>query len=159
MEKFVYDFCLERHSSGSAHDRDSGIQDGVAFLCLLVRFALFFELRRSLRQPLPRHGQLGFPSKQLQRFLRGFVHATAYGFVTAPASVLDDARAKMNWMRCIFARAMDGFVVREEMRLQTAAAACIAGKSGIIAAVENGDFADVLSYLIADVNCVNERDG
>ena len=65
----------------------------------------------------------------------------------------------MNWMHCIFARVMSGFVVREEVRLQADAAACIAGKSGIIAAVENGDVTDVLSYLIADANCVNERDG
>ena len=65
----------------------------------------------------------------------------------------------MNWKNRIFARVMSGFVVREEMRLQAAAAARIAGQSGIIAAIESGDVVDVLSFLMARVNCVNERDG
>jgi hypothetical protein len=46
-----------------------------------------------------------------------------------------------------------------ESLLQADAAARIAGKSGIIAAAESGDVADVLSCLIADTNCVNERNG
>ena len=59
----------------------------------------------------------------------------------------------------IFARVMSGFVVREEVLLQADAAARITGKSGIIAAALSGDVAEVLSYLLADANCVNERDG
>ena len=59
----------------------------------------------------------------------------------------------------IFARVMSGAVVREEERLQVAAAARIAGKSGVISATRSGDVADVLSYLVADANCVNERGG
>ena len=64
----------------------------------------------------------------------------------------------MIWRNRIFARVMSGFVMREEVRLQAAAAARIAGKSGNIDAAKSGDVADVLSYLIADANCVNERD-
>ena len=62
-------------------------------------------------------------------------------------------------MHRICARAMSGlaFVVREEVLLQADAAAHIAGKSGVIAAAKSGKIADVLSYLIADANCVNER--
>ena len=165
MEKFLYDWCLE-DSSGSAPDRDSGIPSDVAFLCFLVRFALFFEPRRSLRQRSPRLGQLGFPPKLLQRFLRGFVVATARGLVTAPASVCRacgsasvyvGAREQMIWMNRIFARVMSGFVMREEVRLQAAAAARIAGRSGIIAAAGSGDVADVLSYLITHTGWANER--
>ena len=61
-------------------------------------------------------------------------------------------------MHRICARAMSGFVVREEVLLQADAAARIAGKSGVIAAAASDDVADVLSYLIADANNVNERD-
>ena len=53
---------------------------------------------------------------------------------------------------------MSGAVVREEVRMQAAAAARIAGKSGVIDAAANGNVADVLGYLIADANSVNERD-
>ena len=60
-------------------------------------------------------------------------------------------------MNRIVARVMSGFVMREEVRLQAAAAARIAGKSGIIAAAARGDVADVLSYLLVHANCVNER--
>ncbi len=56
-------------------------------------------------------------------------------------------------------RVMSGFVVREEVRLQAAAAHRIAGKGNVLGAAVSGDVADVLSYLIADANCVNERDG
>ncbi len=59
-------------------------------------------------------------------------------------------------MHRICARAMSGFVVQEEVLLQADAAVRIAGKSGVIAAAESGNVADVLSYLIADANCVNE---
>ena len=58
-------------------------------------------------------------------------------------------------MHRIVARVMRGFVV---VPLQAAAAARIEGKSGVIDAAENDDVADVLSYLIADANNVNERD-
>jgi hypothetical protein len=160
MQKYIFDFCLERLSSASAPDRDSGILSDcdVARLCFLVLLALYFEPRRSLRQRLPRLGQLGFPPKLLRRFLRGFVVATARGLVTAPAGVYFDAEEQKIWMHRICARVMSGFVVREEVLLQADAAARIAGKRGGIAAARSGDVADVLSHLIADANCVNERD-
>ena len=158
MQKYMYDFCLKQLSSASAPDRDSGILSDAARLCFLVRLALYFEHQRSLRQQLPRLGQLAFPSKLLRRFLRGCVVFTAHGLVTAPASVCVGAREQIIWMNCIFARVMSGAVMREEGRLQAAAAARIAGKSGVIAAAASDDVADVLSYLIADANCVNECD-
>ena len=151
MEKCVYDFCLERHSSASAPDRDSGILSDVALLRLLVP-----SLSESLRQQLPALGQLSFPPKLLRRFLRGCVVSTAQRLVTTPAGVHVAARKKMNR---IFARVISGVVMREEVRLQAAAAARIAGKrgSGIIGAAASGDVASVLSYLIAGANCVNAR--
>ncbi len=155
MEKCVYDFCLERHSSASVPDRDSGILSDVALLRLLVP-----SLSESLRQQLPGLGQLAFPPKLLRRFLRGCVVSTAHRLVTAPAGVPVTARKKMNR---IFARVMSGFVIREEVRLQAAAAAYIAGKRGqvfsgsIIGAAASGDVASVLSYLITRANCVNAR--
>ena len=152
------DFCLQRLSIASAPDRDAGILSDAARLCFLVRLALYFESRRSLRQRLPRLGQLAFPSKLLRRFLRGCVVFTAHGLVIAPAGVFVTARKKKIWMNRIVARVMSGAVVREEGRLQAAAAARIAGKSGVIAAAVSGDVADVLSYLIADANCVNDCD-
>ncbi len=123
-------------------------------LCYLARYALYSP-PLCFRQRLPVLGQLEFPSKLLRRFLQGCVVATAHGLVTAPASVFVTARKKKIWTNRVFARVMSGFVV---VPLQAAAAACIAGKSGVIGAAENGDVADVLSYLIADANCVNERD-
>jgi hypothetical protein len=155
----IYDFCLERLSSASAPDGDSGILSDAARLYFLARLALYVEHQRSLRQRLPRLGQLAFPSKLLRRFLRGCVVFTAHGLVTAPASVFVDAREKTIWMKHIVARVMSGAVMREEGRLQAAATDRIAGKSGVSAAASRGDVADVLSYLIADANCVNERDG
>jgi hypothetical protein len=155
----MYDFFLEQLSSASATDRDSGILSDAARLCFLLRLALYFESRRSLRQRLPRLGQLAFPSKLLRRFLRGCVVFTAHGLVIAPAGVYDDPETEiMFWRNRIFARVMSGAVMREKERLQAAAAHRIAGKSGVIAAARSGDVADVLSYLIADANCVNERD-
>ena len=159
LSKQIYDFCLKQLSSASAPDRDSGILSHAARLCFLVQFALYFESRRSLRQRLPTLGQLAFPSKLLRRFLRGCVVFTAHGLVIAPASVYVDAETEMIWMNRIVARVMSGAVMREEGRLQAAAAARIAGKGGVIARAESGNVADVLSYLIADANCVNERDG
>ena len=171
LSKQIYDFCLKQLSSASAPDRDSGILSDAACLCFLVRLALYFESRRSLRQQLPTLGQLAFPSKLLRRFLRGCVVFTAHGLVIAPASVYVDAREKEIWMNRIFARVMSGFVV---VRLQAAAAARIAGKGGVVDAsrindvadmlnwrdaAESGNVADVLSYLIADANRVNKRDG
>ena len=158
VSKQIYDFCLKQLSSASAPDRDSGILSDAARLCFLVQFALYFESRRSLRQRLPTLGQLAFPSKLLRRFLRGCVVFTAHGLVIAPASVYVDAETEMIWMNRIVARVMSGAVMREEGRLQAAAAHRIAGKSGIIARAISGNVADVLSYLIADANCVNERD-
>ena len=155
----IYVFCLKQLSSASAPDRDSGILSDAARLCFLVQFALYFESRRSLRQRLPTLGQLAFPSKLLRRFLRGCVVFTAHGLVIAPASVYVDAETEMIWMNRIVARVMSGAVMREEGRLQAAAAHRIAGKGGVIARARGGDVADVLSYLIADANCVNERDG
>ena len=158
MEKFVYDFCLERHSSGSAPDNDSGILSDAALLYVLVRFALFLHPQRSLCHRLPILGQLGFPSKLLRRFLRGFVVATAHGLVTAPAGVHVGAEEQKFWMHRICARAMSGFFVREKVLLQAHAAARIAGKRGVIAAAKSGNVANVLCYLLADANCVNKRD-
>ncbi len=155
----MYDFCLERHSSGTALDNDSGILSDVALLHVLARYALFFHPQCSLRHRLPILGQLGFPPKLLRHFLRRFVVATAHGLLTAPASVYVDARKRIILRNRVFARVMSGFVFREEVRLQDAAAARIAGKSGVVAAAASGDVADVLSYLIAHANCVNERDG
>ncbi len=153
----MYEFCLQRLSSASAPDRDSGILADISLLGFLVRFALFFQPQRALRQPLPT-GTLEFPPQRLRRFLRGCVVATAHGLVTAPASVLVYNRKKIFLRNRIFARVMSGFVMREEVRLKAAAAARIVDKSGIVAAAESGDVADVLSYLIADANCVNEED-
>ncbi len=157
MQKYMHDFCLKQLSSES--DGDSGILSDVARVCFLVRLALYFESRCSLRQRLPRLGQLAFPSKLLRRFLRGCVVFTADGLVIAPASVFITVRKKIFWMNRIVARVMSGAVMREERRLQAAAAHRIAGKDGVITAAESGDVADVLSYLIADANCVNECDG
>jgi hypothetical protein len=154
----VAELCLIWHSSAFDPDLNSGIPARLAFLHLLVRFALYFEPRRSLRQRLPRLGQLAFPPKLLRRFLRGCVIATAHGLVTAPAGVYVDAKKRKIWMNRICARATSGFVVREEVLLQADAAARIAGKSGVVDAAKSGNVADVLSYLIADANCVNERD-
>ena len=155
LSKQIYAFCLKQLSSAAAPDRDSGILSHAARLCFLVQFALYFESRRSLRQRLPTLGQLAFPSKLLRRFLRGCVVFTAHGLVIAPASVYVDAETEMIWTNRIVARVMSGAVV---VRLQAAAAARIAGKSGVIAAARSGDVADVLSYLIADANCVNKCD-
>ncbi len=157
MQPYMYDICLKQLSSASAPDRDSGILSDAARLCILVRLALYIEHQRSLRQKLPRLGQLALPSRLLRRFLRGCVVFTAHRLVTAPASVYVGAREKTIWMNRIVARVMSGAVVREEVRLQAAAAARIAGKSGVYAAAENGDVADVLSYLIADANSMNKR--
>ena len=157
MATSIPELCLIWHSSTCDPDPNSGIPARLAFLYLLVRVALYFEPRRSLRQRLPRLGQLAFPPKLLRRFLRGFVVATAHGLVTAPASVHVDIEEQRDWMHRMCARAMSGFVVREEVLLQADAAARIAGKSGIIAAAASGDVVDVLSYLLVHANCVNER--
>jgi hypothetical protein len=61
----------------------------------------------------------------------------------------------MIWMNRICARVMSGFVV---VPLQADAAARIACKSDTIDLAASGGVADVLSYLIGDANCVNERD-
>ncbi len=158
MATSITELCLIWHSNTFDPELNSGIPARLAFLYLLARFALYFEPRRSLRQRLPQLGQLAFPPKLLRRFLRGCVVATARGLVTAPASVYVGAEKLKIWMHRICARAMSGFVVREEVLLQADAAARIAGKSGVIAAAQSDDVADVLSYLIADANCVNERD-
>jgi len=162
MKKVVYDFCLEWHSSRSAFDRDSDILNDFALLCVLVRFSHFFP-PLSLRQQLPRLGPFAFPSKLLRRFLRGCDVATAHGLLTAPAGVFVTARKKTILGNRIFARVMSGCVMREEGRLQAAAAHRIAGKGGVMNAAESGDVADaesdVLICLIADANCVNERNG
>jgi hypothetical protein len=159
MATSIPELCLIWRSNAFDPDPNSGIPARLAFLYLLVRFALYFEPRRSLCQRLPRLGQLGFPPKLLRLFLRGFVVATAHGLVTAPAGVYIDAEEQKIWMHRICARVMSGFVVREGVLLQADAAARIAGKSGVIAAARSDNVADVLSYLIAGTNCVNEGDG
>ena len=160
MQNYMYDFCLKQLSNASASGRNAYILSDcdVARVCFLFRLVLYFESRCSLRQQLPTLGQLAFPPKLLRRFLRGFVVATAHGLVTAPAGVHVGAKDQKFWMHRICARAMSGFVVREEVLLQADAAARIAGKSGVIVAAESGNVADVLSYLVADATCVNERD-
>ena len=158
MATSIPELCLIWRSNAFDPDPNSGIPARLAFLHLFVRFALYFESRRSLRQRLPTLGQLAFPSKLLRRFLRGCVVFTAHGLFIAPASVYVDAETEMIWMNRIVARVMSRAVMREEVGLQAAAAARITGKSGVIAAAESDDVADVLSYLIADANCVNERD-
>ena len=152
MATSIHDWCLEQLSSGLAPGKDSRIIIDVALLCFLVRYSRCFP-PLSLRQRLPRLGQLEFPSKLLRRFLRGCVVATAHGLVTAPASVFVAARKKTILRNCIFARVMSGAVMREEARLQAAAADRIAGKRGVFNAAIRCDVADVLSYLIADAKC------
>ncbi|MFN9957825.1 MAG: hypothetical protein ACK55I_32365, partial [bacterium] len=151
------ELCFIWLSSAFDPDPNPGIPARLAFLYLLARFAIYFEPRSSLSQRLPQLGQLAFPPKLLRRFLRGFVVATAQGLVTAAASVHVGIETQKDWMHIMCARAMSGFVVREEALLQADAAARIAGKSGVIAAAKSGNVADVLSYLIADANCVNKR--
>ena len=153
----MYDSCLKGKSSRAAPDDDSSILADVATLCVGVRFTLFFEPRRSLRQPLPPLAQLAFSPKLLRRFLRGCVVTTAHRVVTAPAIEYNGAWIVSIWRNHIFARVMSGIVLREEVRLQAAAVARIAGKSGIFDSAASGDVADVLSYLITDADCVNER--
>ena len=162
MAKSIPELCFIWRSSAFDPDPNSGIPARLAFLYLLARFALYFEPRRSLRQRLPQLGQLAFPPKLLRRFLPGFVVATARKLVTKLFGVYVDIgeqkeKRQKDWMHFMFARAMSGFVVQEKVLLQADAAARIVGKSGVIAAAESGDVADVLSYLIADANCVNER--
>jgi hypothetical protein len=160
MARSIHDVCLELVSSRSKPKkvkRVEGLKDILSdfvLLCYLARYALYSP-PLCLRQRLPRLGQLGFPSKLLRRFLRGCVVFTAHGLVTAPAGVFVTARKKRIWMNRIIARVMSGFVV---VPLQAAATARIAGKRGVVDAASRFDVADVLSYLIADVNCVNERD-
>ena len=163
MATSIPELCLIWRSSAFDPDPNSGIPARLAFLYLLARFTLYFEPRRFLRQQrLPRLGQLAFPPKLLRRFLRGFVVATAHGLVTAPASVHVTSRKKRVLLRNrIFARVMNGFVTREERRLQAAAAARIAGRRGkyhVFDLAESGDVVEVLSFLIADADCVNERE-
>ena len=168
MATSIRDWCLERLSSAPAPDEHSRIIIDVAllrFLALLLAavlrtqtwrqssLAVIFFPPLSLRQPLPRLGLIGVPPKLLRRFLRGCVVATAHGLVDA----CDDARAKLILRSRIFARVMSGVVMREEGRLQAAAAARIASKSGVINAVLVGDVAGVLSHLIADAHCVEIR--
>ncbi len=178
MARSIHDVCLELVSRRSAPEEEKEEEEGIlsdfVFLCYLAHleeeeegilsdFLFFFYLARfalyipslCLRQRLPELGQLAFPSTLLQRFLRGCVVFTAHGLVTAPSSVCVGAREKTIWMNRIFARVMSGFVVGP---LQAAAAARIEGKRGVIVAARSGDVADVLSYLIADANSVNERD-
>ncbi len=151
MATSIHDVCLKLVSSRSAPEEEDVILRHFALLCYLARFALCIP-PLSLRQQLPTLGQFEFPSELLRRFLRGCVVATAHRLVTAPASVLVTARKKTNWMNCIVARVMSGFVV---VPLQAAAAAHIARKFGVIDAASSGNVADVLSYLIADADCVN----
>jgi hypothetical protein len=70
--------------------------------------------------------------------------------------VFVDARKKNILRNRIVVRVMSGAVMKEEVRLQAAAAARIAGKWLSNVAL-TGNVADVLNYLIADANCLNER--
>jgi hypothetical protein len=173
MDSSIHDVCLELVSRRSAPQEEEGILSHFVFLCYLARFEeeedgilsdfvfLLYLARFAryfpplcLRQRLPGLGQLKVPSNLLRRFLRGCFIFTVYGHVTAPAGVFVTARKKRIWMHRVFARVMSGLVVAP---LQAAAAARIADKSGVIVAAESGNVADVLSYLIADANCVIER--
>ncbi len=165
MATSICDWCIQRLLSGPAPEEDSGILIDVALLSFLVRFAASFP-PLSLRQRLPRLGQLAFPSKLRRRFLQGYVVATTRRLLTAPATVFVAARKKMILEKRIFARVMSGFVLKKAVRLQRAAAARIAKKWGVGAAVKSsdvavavrsGDITDVLSYFIVGANCVNER--
>jgi hypothetical protein len=151
MASSFHDLCLELFSRRSAPDEEEGTLSDVAFFCYLA-YSLYSP-PVSLRLRLPGLGQLAFPSKLRRSFLRGCVVATAHGLVTAPASEYVDAETEMLWMNRIFARVMRGFAV---VPLQAAATARIAGKSGVIAAAQSGDVADVLSYFFFCRICATE---
>ena len=91
------------------------------FPCHLVFAALCVRARR-LRQlpPPPRYMHVHFPALQLQRFLRGFVFATAHALVTPRASALKlrlaHARTESRCVDRIFVRVMRGFVKRAKVR-------------------------------------------
>jgi hypothetical protein len=73
----------------------------------------------------------------------------------------------MIWMNRIFARVMSGLVVVPlraaalplHKLAESARCADIIGGPCVIAAATYGNVADVLSYLTADPNCVNECGG
>ena len=147
----LFDFYLGKRMSVTVNELAQ-----VVLPCRLLHVVLRFRAQR-LGQPLslpPDYRLLEITPLQLQRFLRSCVLVTADALVTPPASVYLDKNAQLNLRSCIFARVMSGFVSREEMQLQAAAAARIAGKSGVRSAARRGDIADVLSYLIADATCV-----
>jgi hypothetical protein len=118
-------FVNHRHVLLSMHN--------FALPCGLVYAAMFFHAQRSRRPPrLPRYMQLRFPPRQLQRFLRSCVLATAHALVTPPAVVITplavsarlDPATMWRWSHRIFVRVMSGFVARAEVRLQGARCAC-----------------------------------
>jgi hypothetical protein len=167
MSTAIYELCfkwqedsIDPYPVGGKRRRREGEPDipvCLARVYVLVCFALYFP-PLSLRQWLPRLGPFAFPSKLLRCFLRGCAVAAAHALVTAPAGVVFvTARKKTILGNRIFARVMSGCVMREEGRLQAAAAARIADKSFNMAALR-GDLEVVLGYLIADAKCVNKCD-
>jgi hypothetical protein len=109
--------------------------DELSLSCHLICTALCLHAKRlsEPRRDFPPCSfmQLQFPPLQLQRFLRGFVLATAHRLVTPPASVfrLVHARTKSRWMDRIFVRVMSGFVRKAEVRWQGACCACLSFSS------------------------------
>jgi hypothetical protein len=98
------------------------------FPCQLV-FAALYVRAQGLRQPPPplsRYMQVQFPALQLQRFLRGFVLATAHALVAPPAGVfcLVHAMTRRRWIDRVFVRVMSGFVKRAKVLQQEARRAC-----------------------------------
>ena len=86
--------------------------------CHLACAAMRFGPQRSRQLPLPppRYTQLQFLPRQLQRFLRGCVLATARALVALPASASD---ALWRCSECIFLRVMSGFVARTKVQLSS----------------------------------------
>jgi hypothetical protein len=87
--------------------------------CHLACAAMRLGPRRSRQLPLPLYMQLQFQPRQLQRFLRGCVLATARALFALPASTLPASASDVLWHRseCIFLRVMSGFVARTEVQL------------------------------------------
>jgi hypothetical protein len=105
-------------------------QDKLLLSCQLSCAALWVHAKRS-SQPQPPFPQCISMQPQLlplhlQRFLRGFVLATAHRLVIPPASLLRlvHASTKSRWIDRIFVRVMSGFVWKAEVRRQCSHVAC-----------------------------------
>ena len=105
-------------------------QDELLLSCQLSCAALWVHVKRS-SQPQPPFPHFISMQPQLlplhlQRFLRGFVLATAHQLVIPPASLLRlvHARTKSRWSDRIFVRVMSGFVRKAEVRRKCSRFAC-----------------------------------